>query len=209
LDPFGEIMIEDIFVIELKNDTVFSVRIESNEDIIDNISYRVENNRLVLNDNNSYKWLPDYPLAKLTISFPDISDININAPAKMFSKDTLTVDSLSLSAGAQLIDLDLIVNAKHIYLWTGSDNYGHYTLRGYTKSSDLRIYGSAQLYAGELKTEYAWVRNYSIGDCYVYAEKQLRVWLKHYGNIYYYGTPEEIIIEQKDSRGRLIPGGTD
>lgn len=204
LDPFDEIMIEDIFVIELKNDSVFSVIIESSEDIMENISYDIKDNKLLLNDNNSYKWMPDYPFAKLTISFPCIRVLNINKASEVFSEDTLNIDQLSIFCNAQLIDLDLAVNAGHISLRTETDNYGQYTLRGSAESADLRVFGSAQLWADGLANKNAMVRNYSIGDCHISAEKQLKVWIEKYGNVYYYGIPEEIIVESMTSRGRLI-----
>jgi hypothetical protein len=204
LIPFEEISVNDIFEIELKNDTVFSAQMTGRKNILDNISVEVIGNSLEISDKNSYKWLPDYPVVKLLISFPDLSLIDINSASRVYSKDTLNISRLSILAGAQLIELDLAVDALYIHLRTGTDNYGHYTLKGYTESSDLWLFGSAQLWAGKLRTNTARVRNYSIGDCYVYVNNELRVWLEHYGNIYYYGSPEEIIIERESSRGRLI-----
>ncbi len=204
LEPFEEIVINDIFDIELQTGSGFSIQLTGKEKVLENILFEVADNRLELTDENSFIWLPDYPVVKLLITFPDISTININSASKIFSNDTLNIGRLSLLAGAQLIDLDLVVNASNIALRTGTDNYGHYTLRGYSKNIDLWIFGSAQLWADALVTESAKVRNYSIAGCHVYAREELRVWLEHYGNIYYYSSPEEIIIESEKSRGRLI-----
>lgn len=209
LMPFDIILINGMFETELRNDTLFSVEVTGRESLIKGISFNVAGNTLDIRDNNSFRWLPDYPIAKLTISFPDISTLYINSSSLIYSSDTLNVSGLTIFANAQLIEADLIINSTLFHLRTGTDNYGHYTLRGFTKTSELWIYGSAQVWAGELITGSASIRNYSIGDCYVNALDTLRVWLEHYGNIKYYGSPGNVIIESRNSRGRLIPLNAD
>lgn len=204
LDPFGEMEVNDIFAIELRNDSVFSVELTGGKNLVDNISFSISENRLELKDNNSLKWLPDYPGVRLTVSLPDINVITLNAPARIFSADTLNVSSLSVISLRLLTETDLTVKASHIHLRTQTTDFGHYTFKGKSESSDLVIFGSAQLHAVELETSDARVRNYSTGDCYVHASNLLRVRLEHYGNIYYRGSPGEIIIERMNSRGRLI-----
>jgi hypothetical protein len=209
LSPFDIISINGMFETELKNDTLFSLEITGRESILKGISFNVTGNALVIRDDNSFKWLPDYPVSKLTISFPDISTLNINSSSLLYSSDTLNISGLTIFAGAQLIEADLIINSPVFHLRTGTDNYGHYTLRGSAETSDLQVYGSAQVWAAELLTGSANIRNYSTGDCHVHALDTLRVWLEHYGNIKYYGSPGNIIVESRNSRGSLIPVNPD
>ena len=204
LTPFGEISINSIFQIELRTEPDFSISLTGPETILENISYEVTGDVLEVSDGNSWQWMPDYPVVRLVITFPDLERININSASSIYSRDTLDVADLSVIAMAQLIEFDLIVNAGQVYLRTGTDNYGHYTFRGKTDHLNLQVFGSAQVWAEDLIAETARVRNLSIADCHVYARDELRVWLGHYGNIYYYSSPEEIIIESMDSRGRLI-----
>ncbi len=206
LDRFEGISINSIFDIELRNDTVYSVLLSGTPNILDNISVNTDDLTLELVDENRYRWMPDYPFVKIIITIPDDQDItiNVNSPSFIYSTDTLNISRLTLNSGTQLIRSDLLVNSSHINLWTTSDDYGHYTFRGKTVTSDLRLFGSSQLWADKLESGSANIRNYSIGDCHVNVTGTLRVWLGHYGNIYYSGLPDEIIVELMRSRGRLI-----
>ncbi len=206
LDRFEGISINSIFDIELRNDTVYSVVLTGRQNILDNITVKTEDFTLELTDENNYRWMPDYPFVKLLITIPDARDININinSPSFIYSTDTLHTSRLTIISGTQLIRTDLLVNSSHISLWTTSDDYGHYTFSGNTETSDMRLYGSSQLWADKLESGSVNIRNYSIGDCHVNVTGTLRVWLGHYGNVYYSGSPDEVIIELKRSTGRLI-----
>jgi hypothetical protein len=206
LTPFGGISVNSIFQIELRSDPDFSISLTGPESILENISFEVVDNVLEISDGNSYQWLPDYPVVRIVITFPDLEMIDLNSASAIYSLDALDIADLTVIAMAQLIELDLIVDAGRVYLRTGTDNYGHYTFRGKTELLELHVFGSSQVWAEELAAGTARVRNFSIADCHVYAEDQLRVWLEHYGNIYYYGSPEEVIVESDNSRGKLIPG---
>jgi hypothetical protein len=209
LPHFNEISVNSIFRIELRNSPEFSISLTGPESILENVSYEVTGNGLEISDRNRYQWLPDYPVVDLVIAFPDLGKININSASSIFSPDTLHVAGLRITGMAQLAELDLTVNSGSIYLRTGTDNYGHYTFRGKAGYINLLVFGSAQVRARDLITERALVRNFSIADCHVYATDQLRAWLEHYGNIYYYGSPEEVILEAQESSGRLIRGTVD
>lgn len=205
LPPFGDINVNGIFEIELKNDTLYSLRMEGNGRLLDNISFFMDGDTLKLADDNSFKWLPDYPPARLIISFPDIRGIRLNSPSAVRTPDTLTLSRLSITSAGLTAEMDLTVDITNLFFTTSYDDFGYYILRGKSDNADIRIFGTAQLEAGGLRINNAWIRNYSTHDCRVRAENRLRVWLGHYGNIYYSGSPEEIIIELMDSRGRLIP----
>lgn len=207
LPPFGEIYAGNIFEIELSNDTLFSLELTGAENMLENIGYSVTDGRLELVDNNSLRWLPDYPRVKLTISFPGISEITLSLaePSYVFSKDTLVVSSLALLSEGLLAEIDLTVNASYLFLRTRYDDFGHYTFSGKAENAEFRFFGSAKVDASKLVAKNASVRNVSIGDCYVNVTNLLRVWLIHYGNVYYSGSPEVVIIESMGSKGRLIP----
>lgn len=208
LPPFGEIHVNDIFDIELKTGTVHSIQMEGPERILENISFDVMEDTLQLSDMNSFKWLPDYPRVRLVVSFPDLQKIRINSPSRISSSGTLSLNSLTIISNGKMAELDLTVDTPYLYFRPASDDFGHYTFRGYAYTADMWVFGSSQLQAGELITENTRIRNYSLGDCHVHAENTLRVWLGHYGNIYYTGSPTQVIIGLMNSRGRLIRVGS-
>jgi hypothetical protein len=207
LDPFGEVIVNDIFDIEIRNDTLFSIEITGKKSILDKITFIAGENILEFYDGNSYQWLPDYPRPVVTLSFPDNISILLNAPAKIYSADTLRVNNLGINSTGGMADVDITVDAVNILLMTNYTDFGYYRLSGRAENSEILIFGSAQLKAEELLTKNSRVRNYSIGDCHVHASEKLTVLLGHYGNIYYHGSPGEIIIERMESRGRLVKAG--
>jgi hypothetical protein len=204
VDPFGEITVNGIFNIELRNDSLFSVTMTGKMSILDNISINVHGNSLVLDDMNRRRWLPDYPRVSLVISFPDVALLWLNAPVTLYSTDTLRVRNLDIVSAGQFAGVDLTLTATAVSLRTSGNDFSFFTLRGYAERSYIRIYGSAQVDAGGLATGETQVRNYSIGHAWVNAENRLRVWLEHYGNVYYRGDPDEVIIESMRSEGRLL-----
>ncbi|TVR75427.1 MAG: hypothetical protein EA408_00340 [Marinilabiliales bacterium] len=204
LPAFSDLQINSIFEIELRNDSLYSVRLEGNRNILENISVNVEADTLKLSDDNTFTWLPDYPRTKLVISLPDLKRIWINSPSKLYSTDTLALVSLSIYSIGLLAETDITVNAGYLYFTTDYNNFGYYIFRGFAHEARFRTFGSAELDAGELIVNNANVRNYSIGNSHIHVENHLRAWLGHYGNIYYSGSPSEVIIESMNSRGRLI-----
>ena len=202
-EEFDTIVINDIFNIELKSDTIFSIRLEGGEKLIKNISARTDNNSMHLKDNNSFKWLPDYPGVRITISFPALAKMVLRSPSTITSSDTLYLDNFSIYSLGHTAIMDLTINAHRIRFTTDGNNFGHYTFRGYSRHAELWHRGSSKLFAAELETEFMKITNNSIADGYVYANRQLIAVINHYGSVYYRGNPDEIIIEEMSSRGYL------
>ena len=209
LKPFNEIIINSIFDIQLGNADTFLIELIGNEKIIKNIEYGISDGVLYLSDNNSGQWLPDYPHVTLNISFPDLERMTSEAPVKVFTNDTLHLKSFSFRSYGLLSEIDLVIKSDRFFLSTSSADFGYYKISGKSAHSDIRVYGSGQVDASALITDFSRVRNYSIGDCHVYVTKHLVAMLGHYGNIYYRGSPERITIERKESRGRLIEVNSD
>jgi len=204
LPAFTNLQVNSIFEVELRNDSLYSVRLEGNRKLLENISVELVDDTLKLSDDNSFAWLPDYPRTKLVISLPELRSIWINSPSRIYSTDTLSLVSLFIYSFGLLAETDLTVNAGYLYFTTDYNNFGYYIFRGFAHEARLRTFGSAELDAGELIVNNANVINYSIGNSYIHVENRLRAWLGHYGNIYYSGSPQEVVIESMRSRGRLI-----
>ncbi len=200
---FDSLFINDIFNIELRTDSVYSIRLEGGEKLIKNISFITDNNSLQLKDKNNFKWLPDYPGVRITISFPALSKMVLRSPSTIRSYDTLHLDNTSLYSLGHTAIIDITINANSLRFTTDGNNFGHYTFRGYSRHADLWQRGSSKLFAEDMATEFLKITNNSIADSYVYVRRQLTAVINHYGNVYYRGDPEEIIIEDMSSRGNL------
>jgi hypothetical protein len=203
--PFRKIVISSIFDIELKNDSLHSITVIGNSRIVENISIALHNGILNITDLNSFRFLPDYPRPKLLIAFPDLDTLRLNSPFSLISSDTIRVNRLSILSTGHIAEIDLTLSASWLSFSTSWNDFGYHIFRGIAEEAEFFIYGSARLDASELLAGRALVNNESIADAYVNVAELLKVRLWHYGNIYYINSPDSIIIEIMNSRGRLIP----
>ncbi|MCK4923042.1 MAG: DUF2807 domain-containing protein, partial [Bacteroidales bacterium] len=145
-DYFSQISIYDIFEIELKTDSIFSVELESYKKYIENISIVIDSGELVIKDNNNFKGLADYPRPKLIITFPKLDDqILLKAPVKMTTIETLQLPKLKLILLGKTGECDLTMDVDNFQMVTGSDNFGYYTFRGNSNSTRFWPRGSSQV----------------------------------------------------------------
>lgn len=201
---FDTLIVNDIFDIRLKTGSVHSVLIEGSRKAIENIPADVKANTLTLSDDNKFKWLPDYPLLRITITFPPLSRIVLNTPSTVTSADTLLLEDLSIFSLGQTAIIDLAIRANNIRINTEMDNFGQYTLRGYSRYADLWHRGSSRLFAGDLETEFLKITNNSTAASMVNVNRRLSVVINHYGNVYYRGRADELLILEMSSSGQLI-----
>lgn len=204
ITPFSNITVYDIFNIELKSDTIYSISLHGHSAYIENISVIVDSGVLKINDNNNFKWLADYPRTKITIGFPKIDALHLKAPVYLVSLDTLKINKFLLISWEKTSEIDLTMDVKSFEFWTTTFDFGHYIFKGKTKSCVLWHKGAGIVDARMLESEIGQVHNYSIGNSYVNVTTKLEVYLNSLGNIYYFGNPKEIFIVEQTSKGQLI-----
>lgn len=204
ITPFSEIAIYDIFDIEIKSDSIYSLRLTGYSDYLENISFTIDSGILKISDNNNYKWLADYPRTKIAIGFPKIGTFWVEAPVHLISLDTLKLDRFELVSRGKTAEIDLTLDVNSLVLWTGSLDFGYYVLKGKAKSSFIWHQGNSIVDAKELESNNCEVYNFSIGNSFVNAITKLKVHLYSSGNIFYRGDPGEINIAEQSNKGKLI-----
>lgn len=205
---FSKLTFHDIFEIELKTDSVFSVRLTSNEKFIVNISIVYDSGEIVFHDHNFAKSMPDYPRAKLLISMPSLDDkIFSRAPIKLTNTDTLKLEKLTLVLLGKTGEFDLTMDVKRFSMNNGSDNFDNYIFKGKADYAYIWPRGSSHVDASGLVCRDCNVYNNSIGDCYVNVTHKLEARLNTIGNIIYSGNPEEIVVTEESGSGRLLSTG--
>ncbi|MEX0981587.1 MAG: DUF2807 domain-containing protein [Bacteroidales bacterium] len=204
-DSFSKISFYDIFAVELRSDSIFSVEIETRERYLDQISFSVDSGNLVLHDHNKVKWLPDYSWPVVRISFPELTDqILLESPVIMTTRDTLHAPSLNILSLGKTGDLNLAIDTDKFQFTTGSDNSGYYRFSGRTTYSKMWPRGSSIIDASGLEASHCYIYNNSIGDCTVRVNIKLEARLNTMGNVYYYGNPQEVFLIEESGSGRLI-----
>ena len=205
---FSQLTFYDIFDVELKTDTVFSIKLSSKEKFIENISISEDSGAIGFRDANFARWMPDYPRPRLIISFPRLDgNILTKSPIKLTSTDTLKLENLNLVILGKTGEFDLTMDVTNFKMVNGSDNFEFFLFKGRANSASLWPRGSSLVDASGLICSDCYVYNNSIGDCSVNVTHTLTVRLNTIGNVVYSGNPVEVVVDEESGSGRLIPSG--
>jgi hypothetical protein len=202
VDTFLTLEVNDIFEIELQNSDENKIIAEAGVNLLDNLNFYNKNDKLFLEDNNTYAWSRSYNKIKLIIQTTSLQHINIRIPCKITTKSTFSSEKLAVIDWEKFSELDLDVNVDNFKMHVSSDNGGIYKISGYAGFASIRPWGSCFIYADELVTERADVYHRSTGDCFVHAKQHLDIKMEENGILYYKGMPE--INIQSHTKGKII-----
>ncbi|NPA68786.1 MAG: hypothetical protein GXO50_09285 [Chlorobi bacterium] len=206
LQDFDTLKVNDVFDIELIQDTVNELKVFAKQKYADNLTYSTADNILTLDNAGNCKFTkPESSKIKIKLRVKKISRIKLNAASCIFSDDTLyNPDEIGLIANSKFNDVRLKVNCRVFYYWNTHLNGGKTTVEG--KSAYLKLWNVslAAVDAGNLISDDVYVENDSKGDIYVFARKILNCTVTGTGNVYYKGNPSTIIVEDTVSSGKLI-----
>lgn len=205
LTPFDEIELKSAFNVYLTQDTMYSVRVQGNEKLIENISVVVEDNILKLENNNHLKWLS--PKSNKIIVY-----INSDRPKKINAFETCNVKTITpiithefgIVMGSKLNMAELELNNDIFYFWNIHPCGGKLTLRGKTNVLKVWNFAIMSVDALNLIADTGFVDNHSKGDCTVSINNFMMYGIYGEGNIYLYGNPGNIILKEQTSSGQLI-----
>lgn len=205
-EHYSFVQVNSSFIITLKQQQEFGVTIDAPAELIDGIEAKIVNDTLVITDTNSYKWSPSYKIPRLMLCFPNLPRMHIKAPVDMETDGTITQPSLRIVTTSHTGRVNLNVDMTSLTIVTGNTyDSGIFTVTGTATNASFWMRNSASLHALELNSPNLRVVNNSKGNSYVQANGKLRVTLNSYGNIFYQGTPSEIVIDELSSTGKLIP----
>lgn len=203
LEDFAEISINDMYDIELIQDTINKIKITGGSKIIAKLDINIKNSILEINTSSHSDWAHDYDRIKLTIYFTELEKITLNEPCSLYSNDTIRIEKLTLHALAEYADINLLVNIKDLHFANSESSAGVYIINGYSDNFTCWVRGSGILKALNLDAQNAFLRSQSICDCYIHVKKNLKVLFENKGKIYYIGNPT-IVNETPNYASQLI-----
>lgn len=202
VDTFYVLEVDDIFEIELQNAEENMVVAYGGANLLENLHFYNEGDRLHLTNTNKFDWSRKYNKIKLVVKTTDLTKINIRIPCKIITRTPFVSDQLRIVDWEKFSEVDIEVDVNEMGMFVSSDNAGIYTIRGKAGHARFRPWGSCFMYAHELIAKTARVTHSSIGDCYVNASDKLEIEIDENGTIYYAGKPELII--NKNTAGRIM-----
>jgi hypothetical protein len=202
---FNQIVVKDNINVYITTGNPEQVTIEGGGNLLQNIGTTVSNGVLTLKNNNICNWLRSYKKSGINvyITMPQLTTITNSGYGTVYSKGTLTFDSLDLYTTNSPGDIDLTVNANYInaHMFGTAD----LTLTGQCQTFLTNYFGGTGfLYDNSLVvTNYAFVSSNTTGDCYVNCMGQLDVKIYGQGNVYYSGSGN-VQYTSEGGSGQLI-----
>jgi hypothetical protein len=204
-DSISSVEVENIFDIELDQDTVNKIFVTCGENLQQYIDIKIKDKVLHVNHHSKYNWSRSYEKIKLEFHINQNLKMRILSPTKLTSKETLKLSSIEIADWGKVSEFDISIEADYFYLVVSYENFGYYKVKGTCNNTNLRSYGSCFFMTDSLVSKECSVKHFGIGDVYVNFTSSLKVWLEFTGNVYYKGNPSDIILEQQLSSGKLIP----
>lgn len=203
---FKHIVITNSFDIVLKQQDDFSVTIDAPVELHDGVKVSIVNDTLTISDTNKFQWSPSYIIPRVTFSFPNLPSIYVKAPVNIQTDGILKQTTFRILTTAHTGSINLNIDVTSLSITTGHTyDSGVFTVTGQAGNASFWMRNSASLNAIDLDSDNVRITNNSRGDSYVRSNSKLRVTINSYGNVYYSGNPNEIVIDEQSSTGKLIP----
>ena len=205
ISDFKEIHVNDIFEINLIQDTVCKIEVIAGSNLIPNLEFKVdEDKKLSINDNNTSRWSRDYDKIELNISVDTLWFLRLNSSSKIVSQNTLITPELRIMSITDYSEIDIKLKCDNCYIVNSETSGGIINLNGETNSFTVWARASLQINAEKFMANYVTVKTESIGDCYINVNKELSVEVFRSGYVYYIGDPYKIEYINEEAKEQLI-----
>jgi hypothetical protein len=187
---FSEIEVNDKMEVTLFKGTEYKVEVFAGKNIIKNISAKITDGVLKINNNNTCNFVRGYKRhIRINITVPYIGKILNNGVGMFtvdggFSQDTLKIQTENSG--------DMHIDGTYDYIQSVSKGSGDVYLTGSCKSLFVYTSGTNFLKADDLLvSDHIFIETLSVGDCFVNTGNlktfQYNIWRD--GNVYYTGNP--------------------
>lgn len=184
VDDFEGITLAFNATVYLTQGNTYSVKVEGQENIINNIETDVRGGHWKIKfDENVGR----HEKLTLWITMPTLNQASISGSGTIKGETAFrNLDEVEVSiSGSGDIELELDANTVN----TGISGSGDIQLQGGSTTHKIRISGSGDVDAADLRSQETAVRISGSGDCRVHAENMLEVSTSGSGDVYYTGRP--------------------
>jgi hypothetical protein len=204
-EGFSAIQVTDVFDIQLrsKSDTSYRVHFTGGKNQLKNVEANVVNGKLILRNHNRCSFLRSYNQIKVLIESPSLSEIRLEAGARISSYDTLNYPELLIVVNGGIGECDLKLNCQTVWLSLNGAT-GNYKLQGNCSNAFFYLDGYGSLNAKNFHCNFLEISSKTTADSWIYAVDTIRAFLSSKGNIYYSGNPSIVEVLEKKSTGELI-----
>jgi hypothetical protein len=202
VSDFSEIVLNDKVNLVLTYDSIERVEIEAGEHLISDISVSVSDNKLIINDNNKFKWSRnlDYTI-NVYVSRTQLDRIIYYGAGNIKSTNTWKAPKFTIDSWTGIGSIGMSLESGYTELIIRMAN-ADIKLKGKSKVTNIYCadYGTLDLKdfeSEEINMDYRSIRSSSI-----YVTKLLNAEILYKGDVYYRGSPT--IKSTFNSTGKLI-----
>lgn len=186
---YDQIAVSGFFEVVLVTGEEGKITLEAEENFVEYIIIKVENNTLKINVENEV-WLNPSRGHKvlITVPFESLTAVSLSGSGDVRSKNKIkAAEFKSTLSGSGDIHLD--IDAKEVIgEVTGS---GDMVLKGQSEEFKCTVTGSGDLNATSLESAIVSAKVTGSGDCSVYCSESLEARVTGSGDISYYGDPKK------------------
>jgi hypothetical protein len=207
LSEFLVLEIQSVFSIYLIQDTLYSIKIVGDDDVVKNVTATITENTLKLKNHSKKQWLnPENNKVKIFISSPTLHAIWAKETYSLESVNTIVTNSLTVInyPNVKVSEIHLDLDCGTFFYWNNWLAGGHLSLTGKSHHLDINSYALHTVNTAGLKAANAVINLFSKSDCEIRVSDKLEYSIHSTGNIYLYGNPSEVIQIERTSTGKLI-----
>lgn len=205
LSKFIGMDINHDFNIYIYPDSSDYIDIKGGENLLDKIETEIYNDTLKVRNHNTCNWVRSFKKkVELHVHTTSLIHILYAGISEVTFKDTLKADVFRLDIHDGHGTLNLLLNTNRAYV------------QNYSGHADVNIKGRTPYYVAfqdangpidsrHFHTPYSKIIHRSECNTYIYASDSLKAFIEFMGDVYYYGNPTKIILENP-GRGELIKG---
>jgi hypothetical protein len=178
----------------------YSVVIQTGENIMSDISVKVENNSLILRDNSACHWVRKYGNTTVFVTSPNIQEIHSKTEKDIISNGILTYPILRLfstSIGGEIGVNDFRLEVDNSQTIIENNDVSRYYIKGKTNELLLNFYSGDGRFEGEdLKAKKINIFHRGSNDMILYPIENLTGKMVSTGNVILKNTPPVIDLQQ-------------
>lgn len=207
VEGFTKIRIHSGIALIIKQGDLVEVKVESGENIIDNIVVSKENDLLILKNMSTCNWTRDYEAAKVYVTAPNIVEIHSKTEQKISSNGVLTYPVLrlfSIDADGESGTGDFYFSIQNSQTVIESNHISNFYISGHSDEMLLNFYfGNGKFYGENFAVQNIKVIQRGSNDMIVKPIDSISGTIYSTGNVILKNNPPVIDMHQLFS-GQLI-----
>ena len=200
LSGFTAVSVAGSFDVYLTQGSTESVKVEADDEVINNIITEVENGvlKIYTKSNNSFRWSWGDKKRVVRVVAKDLKSIGLAGSGDVFFKEGFRTQTLAV----KLTGSGDIAGKVDVQNLDGSvTGSGEITLTGRANTASIKVSGSGDFDASDLVTINTTVKVVGSGDAKVNASQQLNASVSGSGDIRYKGGARQVSTSKAGSGG--------